>query len=396
MDNARFDRLATALAAASSRRGLLTLILAAGSLTLVARLEPNETAARRKRKKKCKGTTKKCGKRCIPKANCCTSAECPPGQVCLSGHCADCTKADDCPNAPVCEQAFCDNGRCATVPLVTGSHCSTNQFCVANETCDGLGGCQGGTPRDCDDGIACTDDSCDEFENECVHAAIDSRCATDNPCVVGRCDPDDPASDADGCVFENITGGAITCGVGACQRTIQQCVNGEQQPCVQGQPSVEICNGIDDDCDGEIDEGVTCTIDSPATCGRTGVCAGGSCQLYGSQTICRTPFCVGEVKHLEARCDGSGSCPPSQEQNCTPYRCHSNGIDCLTAGGCGGPDDCVADHFCQLGQCVRRREIGEQCTQSNQCLTNSCATGVCCNTRCDEIGQTCPGGQCQG
>jgi hypothetical protein len=397
MDDAHFDRLAAALAAAPSRRGLLRLSSAGIVPALFGRLDSHEGAARKRRKKKCKGNKKKCGKRCIPRANCCTSDECPQGEVCRNGRCSDCATADDCPNAPACAEAVCDVGRCITTHLPVGAHCSTNQFCIANETCDGVGGCQGGSPRDCDDGFACTDDSCDEFINECVHEANDNLCATDNPCRVGRCDPAHNDSDANGCVFDPIDAGILTCGMGACQRTVPRCADGEEQECVPGQPSAEICNGIDDDCDGMIDDGAFCDIDSPATCGRTGVCAGGSCQLYGTQTVCRFASCVGETKQFEARCDGSGSCPPSQTQHCAPYRCQSNGLDCIGPGGCGGPDDCVSDHFCQGGLCVPRRGLGEACTQSNQCLSNHCATGVCCSTRCDEIGQTCDeAGQCHG
>jgi hypothetical protein len=49
--------------------------------------------------------------------------------------------------------------------------------------------------------------------------------------------------------------GSITCGIGACQRTVARCsATGQEQPCTPGQPSPEVCNGIDDDCDGEVDE----------------------------------------------------------------------------------------------------------------------------------------------
>jgi hypothetical protein len=51
------------------------------------------------------------------------------------------------------------------------------------------------------------------------------------------------------------TGGTLTCGVGACNRSVQQCVNGTVQNCVPGAPSAEFCNGIDDDCDGIVDNG---------------------------------------------------------------------------------------------------------------------------------------------
>ena len=64
---------------------------------------------------------------------------------------------------------------------------------------------------------------------------------------------DDNCNDA---TDENL--GQTTCGVGACQRTVQSCVGGVPQTCTPGIGSTEICNGIDDDCDGSTDEGGVC------------------------------------------------------------------------------------------------------------------------------------------
>ena len=45
-----------------------------------------------------------------------------------------------------------------------------------------------------------------------------------------------------------------TCGVGACARAVPTCVDGVLQVCTPGTPSPDICNGIDDNCNGQIDE----------------------------------------------------------------------------------------------------------------------------------------------
>ncbi len=48
--------------------------------------------------------------------------------------------------------------------------------------------------------------------------------------------------------------GTQTCGVGACQTTANVCVNGNNNACVPLNPSAEICNDqIDNDCDGSTD-----------------------------------------------------------------------------------------------------------------------------------------------
>lgn len=59
--------------------------------------------------------------------------------------------------------------------------------------------------------------------------------------------------------------GSTTCGVGACQRS-SVCVN-DQVSCTPGSPGAEICNSIDDDCDGAVDEDNVCG--SPNSCSDT-------------------------------------------------------------------------------------------------------------------------------
>ncbi|MFN3198970.1 MAG: MopE-related protein [Bradymonadia bacterium] len=62
--------------------------------------------------------------------------------------------------------------------------------------------------------------------------------------------------DCDGLVDEGYVSVEITCGVGVCRATGSiQCVDREQvNVCTPGDPSEELCNGLDDDCDGQPDE----------------------------------------------------------------------------------------------------------------------------------------------
>ncbi len=46
------------------------------------------------------------------------------------------------------------------------------------------------------------------------------------------------------------------CGVGACAREVPGCVDGRAPTCEPGAPSPEVCNGLDDDCDGTADDGL--------------------------------------------------------------------------------------------------------------------------------------------
>jgi len=50
--------------------------------------------------------------------------------------------------------------------------------------------------------------------------------------------------------------GTTTCGIGVCQVTVDYCVGGQEQTCTPnpGAATAEVCDGEDNNCDGEIDE----------------------------------------------------------------------------------------------------------------------------------------------
>ena len=93
------------------------------------------------------------------------------------------------------------------------------------------------------DGVGRCDGDCDDSDPTSRPGAPEACDGRDNDCN-GRAD--------DGVAPR-------TCGVGACERTIEGCLCGEYQICTPGEPSPEICNGIDDDCDGRTDEGAEVT-----------------------------------------------------------------------------------------------------------------------------------------
>ena len=72
--------------------------------------------------------------------------------------------------------------------------------------------------------------------------------------------------DCDGVTDESIE--PLTCGRGQCTRTVLGCRDGLPTRCEPGPSMDEVCNLEDDDCDGEIDEG----LDLPLRCGE-GQCA---------------------------------------------------------------------------------------------------------------------------
>jgi len=77
-----------------------------------------------------------------------------------------------------------------------------------------------------------------------------------------------------GAVDEGNPDGGTACstgGVGVCAAGTTQCVSGAIICVANTSPSAEVCNGLDDDCDGIVDDGSTCPL------GQT--CSAGQCQI---------------------------------------------------------------------------------------------------------------------
>ncbi len=98
---------------------------------------------------------------------------------------------------------------------------------------------------------------------------------------------------------EQVDEGRISCGIGECERTVTRCTNGVDNVCVPGTPSLEQCNGRDDDCDGLTDEH---DGDPTALCDgdRDRVCMDGDCERFeypldSGCTQCPCDFCEDEL-----------------------------------------------------------------------------------------------------
>ena len=218
-----------------------------------------------------------------------------------------------------CSRDVCRGGKCFHSPVRNGLPCDMGDRCSTHDTCiDGT--CAGGTELSCDDRNACTTDSCD-LALGCIHTPIgggmvnscggcealpaDPGGACDladkfGPCREGRysCQPDGLLTcvqvnfarkeTCDG-VDENCDGkiddglGSTTSGIGACEVTIDNCVDGKNTTCVPRDPLPETCSnmGSDDDCNGVADDVAGLDKDCPI--------AIGTCILPG------TKKCVGEA-----------------------------------------------------------------------------------------------------
>jgi hypothetical protein len=85
----------------------------------------------------------------------------------------------------------------------------------------------------------------------------------------------------------------MNCGVGACATQMSSCQNGQIQRCQPLAPSVELCDGIDNNCDGIIDNASTISCGVGACYREVSSCQANLCEpLAPSAENCRYFACT--------------------------------------------------------------------------------------------------------
>jgi hypothetical protein len=263
-----------------------------------------------------------CYPECEDYQECCMGPE-GPECVDLSSHlnhCGECGNRCELPNAyNACEEGVCVITGCDInfydcieddPSDITTMGCETVCFrtLAVDDVCDDY-------DNDCDcvvdDDIDFTTDpeNCGDCGVDCRYAHADGICSSPDGtagsavCSMGACHAgyhDLNADDSDGCEYECT----------ACEYTSGACVDARTCCTSTGD---ETCNGLDDECDGDVDEG---NPEGGVSCGSdTGECVFGTLNCRSGVLVCEggtgptQEICNG----LDDDCDGSSDEPNSGE-----------------------------------------------------------------------------------
>ncbi len=151
-----------------------------------------------------------------------------------------CSSPADCDDGIDCTIERCSEGGVCLEPWPDNDRCGHLEKCLRGSGCVPTGAeCE--TKKECDDAIACTEDSC--VLGKCRHAPDDGACASSDPCIVDRvCDADQGCV---GGVLKNCDDARpvpdMTCKIAKCDPEDGSC------------SLVDLVAGADDDSDGYFD-----------------------------------------------------------------------------------------------------------------------------------------------
>jgi len=271
--------------------------------------------------------------------------------------------------------AQCQAGRCigGVVPNyqptcgVCGDVAPSHGACSETRVCPAGQSCEAGTCADLPTPVA--------VETRCY--AIE--CPEEQTCNQGKCVPRRALGEA--CSRETKCQAGLGCQIPPVSNTVDEQPEGVCNPLPAiGQPCLPTFDVV-----GICVEGGTCTgrptgdcvplVEVGKACGYTQCVAGAYCNVYGYDNNLPTHTCYERGK-AGAFCDydssdqGNAAC--------------AEGFNCL-----------CADEACAAGACTEARQLGESCSNTQQCLTGlACLADVCAKASGAGSGSLPPGTPC--
>jgi len=270
-------------------------------------------------------------------------------------------------------------GPCPPCDCLSDGACDDGTFCNGTEVCDAFGHCQAGPAVDCDDGVGCTIDSCNEGTDSCDNVPDDASCDDGLFCdgsetcdPINDCQPGTDPCPGEDCDEVNDVCVPLVCVINGTCDLGEDC-NNCPADCISGTSSGAVCgNGICEAGDGENCASCAADCNGVQTGGPSGrFCCGdggGQNPLPCSDPACSTggwlctdtpaaggSYCCGDdvCEGAEDTCNCAVDCgmPPASE---VPGSTCNDGQDNDCDGGidCQDPDgDCDTDPSCQVVDC---------------------------------------------
>jgi hypothetical protein len=371
----------------------------------------------------CQGQARNCDDN-----NSCTADDCDPALGCTH----EAANEDAACTDPQGQPGVCKSGLCATA--CAGSPCSDNNACTATDAC--VGGQCIGAPISCNDSNPCTQDSCDAASG-CVNDALPDNtiCAGagfTGLCQTGLCKPkcsvaqdcdDGNACTADsctpgGCVYSNLADGNACNDGDACtvgdRCTAGRCTATERVSCGDGNactvafcdpqgacdfeaaPDGQSCDDAnacteDDQCSDGLCSGAVIDCDDGNAC-TAEYCADGQCRsqkLTGVECDDGNPCTLSSVC-MQGLCRGTATESCLDDNPCTYDSCTSSGCLHTPVSGrsCDDGDPCTLGDVCREGVCDAGA-TPQDCDDGNPCTSEQCAPGEGCASQLVENGSAC-------